>query len=104
MTKNALKHLLKLVLSISVILFFLWLSLWYLAKPVNDFCNSFTNESTYETVTSKAKTLNYRLFDNVKEKNGSLSVETQDAPFFRMACFITFQHGKIIKKQVRNTD
>ena len=99
-----LKPLLKLILTLSLILFLLWLPLWYLAKPVNDFCYSFTNDSSYENVVLKAKELKYRIFDNVKEKDGTLSVETQDSPFFRMACFITFKDNKIIKQEVRNSD
>ena len=99
-----LKPLLKLILTLSLILFLLWLPLWYLAKPVNDFCDSFTNDSSYENVVLKAKELKYRIFDNVKEKHGTLSVETQDSPFFRMACFITFKDNKIIKQEVRNSD
>jgi len=102
--KKILRSFLKFSLAISLLLFSLWLPLWYFAKPINDFCNSFTNKSSYENVISKAKELNYKVFDNVKEKNGDLSVETEDGSFFRMACFITFQDNKLIKKQVRNSD
>jgi len=103
-SKRILKHLLKVSLAISLVLFLLWLPLWYLAKPVNNFCDSFTNDSSYENVILKAKELKYRVFDNVKEKYGTLSVETQDSPFFRMACFITFKDNKITKQEVRNSD
>ena len=103
-SKKLLKSLLKLILTISFILFLIWLPLWYFAKPVNDFCNSFTNGDSYEKVILKAKKLEYRVFDNVKEQSGTLSVENQDSPFFRMACFITFKDNKMIKNQVRNSD
>ena len=104
LSKNLFKSFLKLILALSLILFLLWLPLWYLTKPVNDFCESFTNDNSYGNVVSKAKELKYKVFDNVKEKNGMLSVETQDSPLFRMACFITFKDNKIIKQQVRNSD
>ena len=99
-----LKFLLKLSLGISGFLFLLWLPLWYFAKPVNDFCNSFSSDSSYEDVVSKAKELKYRISNQVKEKNGTLLVENQDSPFFRMACVITFKDNKIIQKEVRSSD
>ncbi|MCK5917045.1 MAG: hypothetical protein KAG34_01375 [Cocleimonas sp.] len=98
------KSIFKIFIVISFLLFLVWLPLWFYSKPANDFCNSFTEESHYKNVMSKAKELKYRVFSNMKENNGTLSVETQNSPFFRVACFITFQDNKIIKKEVRNSD
>ena len=98
------KTLLKVGLIASLLLFLLWLPMWYMAKPINNFCDSFTNKSTYENVVSRAKELNYRMYDDVKEKTGTISIEAQESPLFRMTCFITFKDNKILKKQVRNSD
>ena len=94
----------KTTVVISLLLFLLWLPLWYFAKPVNDFCNSINRGNSYEIVVSKAKELNFRVFDAVKEHRGLLSVETQNSPFFRMGCFISFKDNKVIERQVRNFD
>ena len=101
---SILKSLLKLALAVSLLLFLLWLPLWYFAKPVNDFCNNITKQTTYENILLRAKELNYRVTDNLEGNNGSLSVESRDSPLFRMACFVTFKDKKVINKQVRNSD
>ncbi len=98
------KTLFKIGLIISLFLFLVWFSMWYMAKPINDFCSSLTKKSTYENVVSRARELNYRIYDDVKEKNGTLSIEAQETPLFRMACFITFKDNVVLKKQVSNSD
>ena len=103
--KQIIVGLLKIGLGIA--LFFaivVFAPLWYFSKPVNDFCKSTSLESTPSEVMAKAKKINYRAFNNIKDQSGTILVESQDMPMFRMGCEITFKDSKIVSKVVISTD
>jgi hypothetical protein len=105
MIKKIIIGLLKVCLGVA--LFFgvvIYAPLWYFAKPANDFCKDIHPEVTSSEVIQKAKENNYRAFNNIKNNNGHVLVETQDMPLFRMGCKITFKDSKMVSKVVISTD
>ena len=92
--------LLKALLVILILLLLLWAVLWFIARPANKFCNNLSATDKYENVISKARALGYRTYDFKRDKGLVVKISTQDSPFFRMACVVTFSNDAIIKKEV----
>lgn len=74
---------------------------YYSQKNANDFCNSVNEHYSISTVYEKAETLGYRIFrDDDSGGVASIRVPTQDSPYFRFACVISFKNGKLVEKEV----
>ena len=92
--------LLKLLLVILVLGILLQTFTWYVSRSAEEFCDNLTNSDNLESVLNKAEALGYRSFSYQREDGLLVKVPTQDSPFFRMACVVTFTDGVISAKEV----
>ena len=104
LVKKIISSLVKLTIAILLLCFALWLPIWYMARPINNFCNSLIISSSYQDLISKAQHLRYRISNRVNEKSGAVFVVAKETPFFRMTCVVTIEDNLIVKKQVRAAD
>ena len=103
-TKKIITSLVKFTLAIFLLCFALWISIWFMARPVNNFCNNLSISSSYQDLISKAQQLKYRTSENIDEKIRTVFVVPKDTPFFRMACVVIIENNLIVEKEVRATD
>jgi len=91
--------LIKVIVTFLIIIFTLWGFLWYMAKPVNDFCNGLDDTDDYKTVILKAKSFGYKTYD-LREKTGQVKLISQNKSFLRFTCVISFKDENITEKEV----
>jgi hypothetical protein len=100
LVKKIAKGFLNLLVVVLIFNAILWLVVWFTMRPANKFCENVSPNDNYENVKSKAKAQGYRTYDYKNDGVLVLKIPTQDSPFFRMACVVTFSNGAIISKEV----
>ncbi len=73
-------------------------------RPANEFCDSISSTDRFDEVKAKASNRGYRTFEYERGSFLVVKVSTQDSPFFRMACVITYSSGSIVSKEVLADD
>ena len=79
-----------------IIISIIWIILWYMAKPANDFCNSLNASDDLKLITLKANSFGYSLL----KESGGLKVVTRQSSFMSFSCLISIEQGHITNKEV----
>lgn len=85
---------------VSLLITVVWIALWYVARPAIKFCDNLEFTASRSDVALTAKELGYSIYEYEGDANKKIRVSTQDSPFFRMACVVTFENKIIVNKEV----
>lgn len=73
---------------------------WKTTAGVNDFCGRIEQSFIIEDVVYLSKQKGYKYFLTSSKNREDISVITQDSPFFRFACVVSFHQGVFLEKKV----
>jgi len=102
--KKLFNGILKLLFVLLLLVLAVWLVTWYSMRPANQFCDNVSSKDSIENVTARASDQGYNVFEYQHDDTQVVKISTQDSPFFRMACVITYSNHQIISKEVLADD
>ena len=98
------KLVMKLVLVFVVLGITLKGVIYYFQRDAYEFCELISDDFSVEKVNEFAEAKGYRSFDSTNVRGLEIVIPTQDSPYFRFACVLTFDDGILIRKEVRADD
>ncbi len=102
--KKLFRGILKLLFVLLLLVLAVWLVTWYSMRPANQFCDNVLSTDSIENVMTRASEQGYKFFEYKRDDTHVVKIPTQDSPFFRMACVITYSNGQIISKEILADD
>ncbi|SDT97530.1 hypothetical protein [Halopseudomonas salegens] len=98
------KYVIRIGLSGVLIIAFVRYCNYFIYKDAVGLCQEITMSDSIETVKDIAGAKGYTHYIHEGEGLKKVVIPTQDSPFFRFACVVTFDEGVILNKEARSYD
>lgn len=95
--------LVRVVLVAALVLAAVFALPYYMALPARSFCAGLTETATPASVLALARAKGLPAFDHV-DSRGAVSVLSRRSPYFRYACEVHFEQGRMVSREVIAAD